>query len=74
MTHFASICPKFRDAQTAAHHQLHEVAVACLTSSISKDWHTFEEKSLAATGLHLEKVRAEILLFARGEATAHELD
>ncbi len=31
----------------------------------------FEEKSLAATGLRLEKVRAEEVLIARGEATAH---
>ncbi len=31
----------------------------------------FEEKSLTAKGLRLEKVRAEEVLVARGEATAH---
>jgi hypothetical protein len=45
-----------------------------LKSSLPEDWHTFEERSLAATGLRLEKVRAEEVLVARGEATAPATD
>jgi hypothetical protein len=68
LTHFACVCPKFREARTAAHNQLRAVVVACLKRSLPQDWHIFEEKSLAATGLRLEKVRAEEVLVARGEA------
>ena len=74
LTHFACVCPKFREARTAAHNQLRAVVVACLKSSLPEDWHTFEERSLAATGLRLEKVRAEEVLVARGEATAPATD
>ncbi len=77
LTHFACVCPKFREARTAAHNQLSAVVAACLKSSLSEDWlhwHTFEEKSLVATGLPLEKVRVEEVLVARGEATAHATD
>ncbi len=74
LTHFACICPKFREARTAAHNQLRAVVATCLKSSLSEDWHTFEEKSLTATGLRLEKVRAEEVLVARGESTAHAMD
>jgi hypothetical protein len=62
LTHFACVCPKFREARlarTAAHNQLHAVVAACLKCSLSEDWHMFEEKCLTATGLLLEKVRAE---------------
>ena len=57
---------------SAAHNQIHAVISACLKSSLSKDWHTFEAKSLAATGLRLEnlEVRAEEVLLAQGETTA----
>ncbi len=34
----------------------------------------FEEKSLAATGLRLQKVGAEVVLVVQGEATAHAMD
>ena len=74
MTHFACVCPKFREALTAAHNELRAVVAACLKSSLPEDWHTVEEKCLAATGLRLEKVRAEEVLIARGEATAHATD
>jgi hypothetical protein len=45
-----------------------------LKSSLSEDWHTFEKKSLAATGLRLEKVRQDEVLLARKAATANEMD
>ena len=76
MTHFACVCPKFREARTAAHNQLRAVVAASLKSTLSEDWHTFEEKSLAATGLRLQRVRAELEevseSLARGESEAQD--
>ena len=72
LTHFACVCPKFREARTAAHNQLRAVVAASLQSSLSEDWHTFEEKSLAATGLRLQRVRAEEVSLARGESGAQD--
>ena len=43
-----------------------------LKSSLSEDWHTFEDKSLAATGLRLQRVRAEEVSLARGESGAQD--
>ena len=74
LTHFACVCPKFTEARTAAHNQLRAVVAASLQSSLSEDWHTFEEKSLAATDLRLQRVRAEDVLLARGETGAHEAE
>ena len=72
LTPFACVCPKFREARTAAHNQLRAVVAASLQSSLSEDWHTFEEKSLAATGLRLQRVRAGEVLLARGESGAQD--
>ena len=62
-------CPKFREARTAAHNELRAVVAASLKSSLSEDWHTFEdsEESLAATGLRLQRVSAEEVSLARGD-------
>ena len=74
LTHFACVCPKFREARTAAHNQLRAVVAAGLKSSLSEDWHTFEEKSLAATGLRLQRVQAAEVLLARGAKGAQEAE
>ena len=70
----ACVCPNSRETRTAAHKQLRAVVAAGLKSSLSEDWHTFEEKSRAATGLRLQRVCPEEVLLARGETGAHETE
>jgi hypothetical protein len=52
LTHFAChvVCPKFREARTAAHKQIREVVAACLKSSLPEDWHMYEGKKPSSTG------------------------
>ena len=60
------------NSRTAAHNQLRAVVAASLKSSRSEDWHTFEAKCLAATGLRLQRVREEEVSLARGESGAQD--
>ncbi len=45
LTHFACVCPEFREARTSAHNHLHKVVTARLKSSLPEDWHTLKEKA-----------------------------
>ena len=56
LTHFACVCPTFREARTAAHNQLRAVLAASLKNFLSEDWSVFEETPLASTGLKLQQV------------------
>ena len=62
LTHFACVCPRFREARTAAHNQLRLVVASSLKCALSDDWMLHEETPLAATGLQLLPVAmAEVL-------------
>jgi hypothetical protein len=53
LTHFACLCPKFREARTSAHNQLRDVITSFLISTLRPEWTLFEETRMAKTGLIL---------------------
>ncbi len=53
LTHFACLCPKFREARTSAHNQVRDVITSFLTSTLRLKWTLFEETRMAKTGLIL---------------------
>ncbi len=53
LTHFACVCPKFREARTSAHNQVQNVITSFLTSTLGSEWTMFEETRMARTGLIL---------------------
>ena len=53
LTHFACLCPKFREARTSAHNQVRDVITSFLISALRPEWTLFEETRMAKTGLIL---------------------
>jgi hypothetical protein len=53
LTHFACLCPKFREARTSAHNQVRNMITSFLTSTLRPEWTLFEETRMAKTGLIL---------------------
>ncbi len=53
LTHFACLCPKFREARTSAHNQVLNVITSFLNSTLRPEWTLFEETCVAKTGLIL---------------------
>ena len=53
LTHFACVCPKFREARTSAHNKVRNVITSFLDSTLDTDWTLFEETRMANTGLML---------------------
>ncbi len=53
LTHFACLCPKFREARTSAHNQMRDVITSFLTFALQSEWTLFEETRVANTGLVL---------------------
>ena len=53
LTHFACVCPKFREARTSAHNQVRDVVTSFLDSTLGPEWTMFEETRMANTGLIL---------------------
>ena len=53
LTHFACVCPKFREARTSAHNQVRDVITSFLESALDTEWTLFEETRMANTGLTL---------------------
>ena len=53
LTHFACVCPKFREARTAAHNQVRDVVTSFLNSTLGSEWTMFEETRMSRTGLVL---------------------
>jgi hypothetical protein len=53
LTHFACLCPKFREARTFAHNQVRDVITSFLTSTLRPEWTLFEETRMAKTGIIL---------------------
>ena len=53
LTHFACVCPQFREARTEAHNQLRTVLVSHLRRALPTDWQLLEETPLAKSGLRM---------------------
>jgi ribonuclease HI len=53
LTHFACVCPKFREARTSAHNQVRNVITAFLESAIGPEWRVLTETRMVDTGLVL---------------------
>ncbi len=53
LTHFACLCPKFREARTSAHNQVRDVITSFLAATLRPEWTLFEEARVAKTGLIL---------------------
>jgi len=53
LTHFACVCPQFREARTEAHNQLRTVLASHLRRALAADWQLLEETPLAKSGLRM---------------------
>ena len=53
LTHFACVCPKFREARTSAHNQVRDVITSFLRKHVGPAWKVYEETPMAKTGLVL---------------------
>jgi hypothetical protein len=53
LTHFACVCPKFREARTSAHNQVRDVVTSFLSSALGSEWNMFKETRMSRTGLIL---------------------
>ena len=53
LTHFACVCPKFREARTSAHNQVRTAITLLLHSILGPEWELFEETPVVRTGLTL---------------------
>ncbi len=49
LTHFACLCPTFREARTSAHNQVHDVITSFLTSALRPTWTRMEKTVLRST-------------------------
>ncbi len=65
LTHFACICPKFREARTSAHIQVRRGITFFLARIIGRKWKMFEETCMKNTGLTLSPVSAAALSLAQ---------
>ena len=63
LTHFACVCPKFREARTSAHNKVRNVVTSFLNSTLGPEWTMFEETRMSHTGL---------LLCSTSQATAEQ--
>ena len=63
LTHFACVCPKFREARTSAHNKVRDVVTSFLSSNLGSEWTMFEETRMSSTGL---------ILFSTSQATAEQ--
>ena len=53
LTHFACVCPKFREARMSAHNQVLDEITSFFTSTLGPLWKMFEETRMVKTGLIL---------------------
>jgi len=65
LTHFACVCPAFREARTSAHNQVRQEITSYLASLARPRWIIFEETRMGATGLQLRPVSASQVVNAR---------
>ena len=60
LTHFACVCPKYREARTSAHNQIRRVVTSFLRRVVGPRWVLHEETRLARTGLIIRPIPAEL--------------
>ena len=65
LTHFACVCPKFREARTSAHNQVRRVITFFLARILGRKWKMFEETCMKNTGLTLSPVPAALVAQAQ---------
>jgi len=70
LTHFACVCPQFRDARTSAHNQVRQVISSFLFRHVGPTWIVHEETRMGNTGLHLTKVPVDIVVSAGKSSVA----
>ena len=58
LTHFACLCPKFREARTSAHKQLRQTIISFLRQMVGPNWIVSEEARMGQLGLTLRPVPA----------------
>ncbi len=56
LAHFASVCPQFREASTAAHNQVCKLISSLLAKCLPDRWKLYEETTMANTGLWLGSI------------------
>jgi hypothetical protein len=64
LTHFACVCPQFREAQTSAHNQVRKVISSYLIRWVGPKWTVHEETQMGNMGLTLSKVPATVVVDA----------
>ena len=70
LTHFACVCPQFREAQTSAHNQVRQVVSALLSLHVGPAWRMHEETLMGYLGLTLAKVSVEAVANAGKSSVA----
>ena len=68
--HFACVCPRFREARTAAHNQAWSVISSFIASRAGKDWKFQWDTQMKWTGLVLSSDQLEE--FRQGEAPSEQ--
>jgi hypothetical protein len=53
LTHFARLCPKFREAKTSAHNQMRQAISSLLIPVVGPHWVVLQEFQMDITGLRL---------------------
>ena len=61
LTHFACVCPQFREARTSAHNQVRQVISALLSRYVGSAWRVHEETRMGHLGLTMAKVSAAVV-------------
>jgi ribonuclease HI len=74
LTHFACVCPKFREARTSAHNQVRQVITFFFARTIGRKWKMFEETCMKSTGLILSPVSAASIAQARQRLVERDVD
>ena len=56
LTHFACVCPQFREARKSAHNKVRQVVSSSLTRCVGPNGTVHEEMRMGNMGLNLSKV------------------
>ena len=71
LTHFACLCPRFREARTLAHNQVRQVITSFLQQTVGPAWRVFEETRMEQLGLILRSVTASRVAQALNRGTVY---
>jgi ribonuclease HI len=70
LTHFACVCPQFREARTSAHNQVRQVVSSFFSRCVGPKWTVYEETRMGNMGLNLSKVPAAVVATAGKQVVA----